>query len=154
MILIMRMIDLHNRYFHFQNIQLYSENIVKHFLRLDTWLVPPIGSLHLYGKGVYLDYGTALPKSGISRTMTTSVRDAPITSGGLGVPNLYKLMGTLRTALLVNQCWQKTPTWHLLHTCIEDMVLETGLYGLLWHQNFPAYSSWTSQYSWIYHVWV
>ena len=96
----------------------------------------------------------ALPKSGISRTMTSSVRDAPITSGGLGVPNLYKLMGTLRTALLVNQCWQKTPTRHLLHTrtCIEDMVLETGLYGLLWHQNFPAYSSWTSQYSWIYHV--
>jgi hypothetical protein len=31
----------------------------------------------------------ALPKSGISHTMTTSVRDAPITSGGLGVPNLY-----------------------------------------------------------------
>jgi hypothetical protein len=84
--------------------------------------------------------------------MTTSVRDAPITSRGLGVPNLYKLMGTLRTALLVNQCWQKTPTRHLLHTCIEDMVLETGLYGLLWHQNFPAYSSRTSQHSWIYHV--
>jgi hypothetical protein len=49
----------------------------------------------------------ALPKSGISRTMTTSVRDAPISSGGLGVPNLHKLMGTLRTALLVNQCLQK-----------------------------------------------
>jgi hypothetical protein len=66
----------------------------------------------------------ALPKSGISRTMTTSVRYAPITSGGLGVPNLYNLKGTLRTALLlVNQCWQKTLTRHLLHTCIEDMVL-------------------------------
>ena len=36
--------------------------------------------------------------------------------------------------------------------CIEDMVLETGLYGLLWHQNFPTYSSWTSQHAWIYHV--
>ena len=94
----------------------------------------------------------ALPKSGISRTMASSVRDAPITSGGLGVPNLYKLMGTLRTALLVNQCWQKTPTRHLLHTCIEDMDLETGLYGLLWHQNFPAYSRWTSQHAWIYRV--
>ena len=94
----------------------------------------------------------ALPKSGISRTMASSVRDAPITSCGLGVPNLYKLMGTLRTALLVNQCWQRTPTRHLLHTCIEDMVLENGLYGLLWHQNFPAYSHWTSQHSWIYHV--
>jgi hypothetical protein len=68
----------------------------------------------------------ALPKSGITRRMTSSVRDAPITSGGLGVPNLYKLMGTLRTALLVNQCWQQTPKRHLLHTCIEDMVLETG----------------------------
>ena len=85
----------------------------------------------------------ALPKSGISRTMASSVRDAPVTSDGLGVPNLYKLMGTLPTALLVNQCWQRTPTRHLLHTCIEDMVLETGLYGLLWHQNFPAYSQWT-----------
>ena len=94
----------------------------------------------------------ALPKSGISRTMTSSVRDAPITSGGLGVPNLYKLMGTLRTTLLVNQCWQKIPTRYLLNTCIEDMVLETGLYGLLWYQNFPAYSSWTSQHVWIYHV--
>ena len=94
----------------------------------------------------------ALPKSGISRTMTTSVRYAPITSGGLGAPNLYKLMGTLLTALLVNQCWQKTPTRHLLHTCIENTVLETGLYGLLLHQNFPAYSSWTLQHSWIFYV--
>jgi hypothetical protein len=32
------------------------------------------------------------------------------------------------------------------------MVLETGLYGLLWHQKFLAYSSWTSQHAWIYHV--
>ena len=32
------------------------------------------------------------------------------------------------------------------------MVLKTGLYELLWHQNFPAYSRWTSQHSWIYHV--
>ena len=31
--------------------------------------------------------------------MTTSVRDAQITSGGLEIPNLYKLLGTLRTAL-------------------------------------------------------
>jgi hypothetical protein len=51
----------------------------------------------------------ALPKSGILHTMTKSVRDTPITSGGLGVPNLYKLIGTLQTALIVNQCWQKTP---------------------------------------------
>jgi len=51
----------------------------------------------------------ALPKSGILHTMTKSVRDTPITSEGLGVPNLYKLIGTLQTALLVNQCWQKTP---------------------------------------------
>ena len=47
----------------------------------------------------------ALPKSGISHTMASSIRDALIMSGGLGVPNVYKLMGTLRTALLVNQCW-------------------------------------------------
>ena len=32
------------------------------------------------------------------------------------------------------------------------MVLETGLYGLLLHQNFPAYSSWTLQHPWIFHV--
>jgi hypothetical protein len=32
------------------------------------------------------------------------------------------------------------------------MILETGLYGLLWHQNVPAYFSWTSQHAWIYHV--
>ena len=48
----------------------------------------------------------ALPKAGISSCISSVERHAP-RSLGLDVPNLYTAMGTARTSLLLEHCWQK-----------------------------------------------
>ena len=96
---------------------------------------------------------TALPKAGISSCISSIVRHAPIQSLGLEVPNLYTAMGTARTSLLVEHCWQKTPTGQLLQIAIENLVLDVGLFGHIWdNTRFASYSQWCSQHSWLYSV--
>jgi len=56
----------------------------------------------------------ALPKAGISSSISSIVRHAPTQSLGLAVPNLYTAMGTARTSLLIEHCGQQTPTGKLL----------------------------------------
>jgi len=50
---------------------------------------------------------TALLKAGISSCISSVVRRTPTQSLGLEVPNPFMAMGTARTALLVEHCWQK-----------------------------------------------
>eukprot|EP00979_Chaetoceros_neogracilis_P016291 scaffold7605_cov133-Chaetoceros_neogracile.AAC.1 len=88
----------------------------------------------------------ALPKAGISSTMSTTVRNAPIESLGMGVLDSYLFMGTARTSMMTHHCWSNTPTGVLLQMCIEDLALDSGLYGLLWNQEFK-FSQWTINYS-------
>jgi len=94
----------------------------------------------------------ALPKAGFSGSMSSVFRHAPIASLGLNVIDLYTTMGTTRTALLVHHSWKGTPTGQLLRTCIENQVLEMGMYGLIWTNSFPTYSKWCSSHSWLFHV--
>jgi len=94
----------------------------------------------------------ALPKADFSGSMSSIFRHAPIASLGLNVIDLYTTMGTTRTALLVHHSWKSTPTGQLLCTCIENQVLEMGLYGLIWTKSFPTYSKWCSAHSWLFHV--
>jgi len=94
----------------------------------------------------------ALPRAGFSGSMSCVFRHAPNQGFGLNVIDLYSTMGTTHTALLVHHCWKKTPTGHLLHTCIENQALEMGFYGLIWHNSFPGYAKWCSDHSWLFHV--
>jgi len=94
----------------------------------------------------------ALPRAGFSVSMSCVFCHAPNQGFGLNVIDLYSTMGTTRTALLVHHCWKRTSTGHLLHTCIENQALEMGLYGLIWHNSFPAYAKWCSGHSWLFHV--
>ena len=59
---------------------------------------------------------------------------------------------TSRTALLIDYCARDTPTGKKIWICIEDLVLETGLFGLLWEMPFPTIHAWISHHSWIYSV--
>jgi hypothetical protein len=91
----------------------------------------------------------ALPKAGFSSTISGVVRDAPISSGGLGVLDLFYFMGTERTAIMLSQCWQGTPTEQLFITSIVELALDTGLYGPLWQQPlFHQYSNWNRRTLW------
>jgi len=95
----------------------------------------------------------ALPKAGISSCISSVVRHAPTQSLGLAVPNLYTTMGTARTSLLIEHCWQKTPTGKLLQVSIENHVLDVGLFGYIWdNTRFASYSQWCSHHSWLYSV--
>jgi len=93
-----------------------------------------------------------LPKVGFSSTISGVVCDAPISSGGLGVLDLFHFMGTERTAIMLSQCWQGTPIGQLFITSIEELALDTGLYGPLWQQPYHQYSNWTSTHSLVYHA--
>lgn len=46
----------------------------------------------------------ALPKAGISSSISSAIRHAPNQSLGLEVPNLYTTMDTARTYLLLEHC--------------------------------------------------
>ena len=84
--------------------------------------------------------------------MQGGIRDAPILDGGAGALSLYHYQGTSRVALLLDHCMRDTPTGKQLQICIEDLVLEIGMYGPLWNQRFNTYKRWISSHSWIYHV--
>lgn len=96
---------------------------------------------------------TTLTKACISSCISSIVRHAPTQSLGLEVPNLYMAMGTARTSLLVEHCWQKTPTGQLLQIAIKNLVLDIGLFGYIWdNTRFTSYSQWYSHHSWLYSV--
>ena len=93
----------------------------------------------------------ALPRAGISSTISSVVRHAPSESLGLDV--LDTEMGTLRTSFLAYNCWQQTPTGILLNGSIENQLLEMGLYGSIWENSrFPTYSKYCSNHAWLFHV--
>ena len=94
----------------------------------------------------------ALPKAGISAHISKYIRDGPIGSGGLGVLSLYNYQGTSRTSMLVEQVNKMTPTGLFLLTCIEDMVLDAGLYGPLWDMPFHRISVYIQSHSLVYHT--
>ena len=93
-----------------------------------------------------------LPRAGISRMFPRALRHAPTSHFGLDIIHLYTQMGTARVAMLVDHCWRNTPTGQFLRLNIEDIVLESGLYGPLWDQNYNMYASWCQTDTWIFQV--
>lgn len=53
----------------------------------------------------------------------------------------------------MEQVFKKTKTGNLLLSGIEDLILESGLYGLLWNIPFPQVSTYIQQYSLVYDIW-
>ena len=99
---------------------------------------------------MYPTIKAALPKAGIASNMVCAVRDAPFAYGGAGVLSLYHQQGTARTTMIVEQLFKMTPTGKQLLTCIEDLVLEAGLYGPLWEMPFKEISKYVDKHSLIY----
>ena len=95
---------------------------------------------------------TGLQRSGISKNFPTAARHAPTLSGGLHVVDLYVEMGTARTQALLSHSLHQTPTNNLLLTNIEHMVLEAGLYGLIWDAHTPSMKKWCATDTWIFHT--
>ena len=59
-------------------------------------------------------------------------------------------MGTARTACLVEQMAHNTPLGKIIRVNIEDLTLDSGLYGRLWDMNTKDMQSYVSTHSWIF----
>ena len=94
----------------------------------------------------------ALPKSGMTSTICTEVRDGPSQSGGGGVLSLFHFMGTSRTSFLVEHSFRNTPLGNSIRVCIEDIVLDAGLYGLIWHMKFSEIKKYIEGHSWVFAI--
>ena len=94
----------------------------------------------------------ALPKSRICSMLPGAVRDCPQNYGGLGISSLYHYQCTSRISIMAQQIFQQTPTGFLLIQNIEDLTLETGLYGPIWNMPFDLISKYVSQHSYVYHI--
>ena len=71
---------------------------------------------------MYLAIKVALPKSGITSSITTDVRDGPHLCGGAGLLPMYHYQGTSRTFMILEQLNRSTPTSHLAKICLEDLI--------------------------------
>lgn len=65
---------------------------------------------------------------------------------------LFHLQGTFRTDMMVEHCHKQSTTGQFLQMCIEDLVMEFGLYHLLCNNKFETYSKYVSDHSLILHA--
>ena len=61
--------------------------------------------------------------------------------------SLYHYQGTSRTKVIIEHSNKDTLTGSLINTCIEDTLLEIGLYGYIANLSFPTYYKWISKHS-------
>ena len=54
--------------------------------------------------------------------------------------------------MLLDQLHRKSTCGMLLLQCVEDLTLETGLYGLIWKMPFDLISKYISDHSLVYHT--
>ena len=93
-----------------------------------------------------------LTRSGINRNFPKDARHAPITSGGLHVLQLYNEMGVTRTNMILEHCFNKTPTGRFITINIEHLVLEAGLFGTIWDMNVDTLEKYCTTSTWIFHT--
>ena len=94
----------------------------------------------------------ALPKCGMASVMSMDIRDGPSISGGVGALALFHYMSTSITSLLLEQLFRDTPLGYGIRVCIGDLVLDAGMYGLLWEIRFQTISKYIDKHRWIYAV--
>lgn len=70
--------------------------------------------------------------------------------GGIGVLSSFHYEGTSRTVILIDQISRNTSCVKVFMTYIEDMALESGIYGPLWKIDIGMNSKWVSYHSLIF----
>ena len=93
---------------------------------------------------------TALPRARIAPNMGNPFRDGPIGSLGAGVLSLYHFMSTSRTACIVEQTNRRTPLGDSILLTIDNLVIDSGLYGVVWRILVTFIKKYVGKHSWIY----
>lgn len=79
---------------------------------------------------------------GMSRFLLRALRYGPLEVGGVGLRDLYLVMGMLRIQYLLEHLWKDTPTSDLIRTNWENLSLEAGILGSLFVANYEVLKSW------------
>jgi hypothetical protein len=93
-----------------------------------------------------------LPRAGISATIPTQVRHGTVTTGGLGILDLYVFQGATQIASMVTHQWSRTPTGKLIDIAVQDLVLEMGISSISHPPTLEKGLSYATTTSWIRHV--
>ena len=80
---------------------------------------------------IWLAINAALPRSRISRTIASEIKDAHMVGGGIGVLSLFHYEVISRTAMILDQISKNTSCGKVFMTYIEGMTLEYGMYDPL-----------------------
>ena len=94
----------------------------------------------------------ALPRTGISSKIVADCRDGPISTLGVGCISLFHFMGTSRTTKLIDQVGGKSPLGDIIMCNIEDIVVDSGLFGKIWDMPFIDISKYIDKHSWVYAI--
>ena len=59
----------------------------------------------------------------------------------------FNYMGTSKTSILVEHIFRETPLGKNIRVCIKDIVIDAGLYGLIWDMKFSDIQKYIESYS-------
>ena len=94
-----------------------------------------------------------LNKLQIVTTIKRDVLYGPTTYQGMGLSNLYTLMGAIHCTLLVQFYRTDTDLGHLLQTSYENMRMELGMPGCPFSYDYERYAGCVT-HSWMKHLWL
>ena len=83
-----------------------------------------------------------LPKMGMNRCLPRVLRYGPLEVAGVGIRDLYIVMGMARIQYLLEHPWKDTPTGDLIKSNWESLTLEAGLLGSLFDANYDVLKTW------------
>ena len=89
----------------------------------------------------------ALPRAGIASSISVEFRDGPVDSLGVGILSLYHFSGTSRCSILMDQLHKKTHLGNIMMSNIEDIILDTGLFGSVWNIDTAKVGKYISKHS-------
>ena len=92
----------------------------------------------------------ALPRAGIASSISVEFRNGPVDSLGVGILSLYHFSGTSRSTILMDQLHKKTHLGNIMMSNIEDIIIDTGLFGSVWELDTAKAGKYISKHSWMY----
>ena len=66
--------------------------------------------------------------------------------------SLFHYMGTSRTSILVENIFRDTPLGKNIRVCIEDIVIDAGVYGLIWDMKLSDIQKYIENHSWMFAI--
>ena len=94
-----------------------------------------------------------LPKIGISRTISRDVLYGPKSIQGIGLKDMYLVQGLSHITSIIEHQWKDSITGFFIKSNLEQLRLEIGENGNIFHKNYDLHDQCLLTDSWIRHTW-